>query len=181
MRWVYAGWVSAKMIQIKALRDWTTLKLQKQMFDEQNKLNAPFRENGLTGQNRLMDLLGLSENKGQAGYGSAAKNFGMSDFNADPGYQFRVSEGEKAIDRAARARGLYNSGGTMKALDRYLTSLAARFKPLAPVGGTMCAASPAKNIRPKRMGSVTKLRKGAMLFSMLGPVTRCSRASGSRR
>jgi hypothetical protein len=37
----------------------------------------------------------------------------------DPGYAFRQSEGEQAINRAASARGLYNSGGTMKALDRY--------------------------------------------------------------
>ena len=49
------------------------------------------------------------------------------------------------------------------------TSVAARFRPLAPVGGTMCAASPARNSRPKRIGSATKLRSGAMLFSIDGP------------
>jgi hypothetical protein len=48
-------------------------------------------------------------------------------------------------------------------------------EPLAPVGGTMWAASPARNIRPNRIGSATKLRSGAMLFSIDGPVTRLSR------
>jgi hypothetical protein len=43
----------------------------------------------------------------------------------------------------------------------------------------MWAASPARNRRPKRIGSATKLRSGAMLFSIDGPVTSRSAASGS--
>ena len=35
------------------------------------------------------------------------------------------------------------------------TSAIARFKPFAPVGGTIWAASPARNNRPKRMGVCT--------------------------
>ncbi len=45
----------------------------------------------------------------------------------------------------------------------------------------MCAASPARNNRPKRIGSATKLRSGAMLFSIEGPVTRCAAVPGSSR
>jgi len=41
------------------------------------------------------------------------------DFQADPGYQFRLAEGEKAIDRAAGARGSRYSGATLKGLQRY--------------------------------------------------------------
>ncbi len=52
---------------------------------------------------------------------------------------------------------------------------------MAPVGGTMCAASPARNSRPKRIGSVTKLRSGAMLFSIDGPVTTCLAVSAGSR
>jgi hypothetical protein len=96
-----------------------SLALQKQMFDEQNRLNAPFREAGLAGQNRLMDLLGLSQNTGAAGYGSAAQNFGMSNFNADPGYQFRLDQGQKAIERSAAARGGVLSGAAVKAAADY--------------------------------------------------------------
>lgn len=40
-------------------------------------------------------------------------------FREDPGYQFAVDEGQRAIDRSAAARGTLNSGGTLKALARY--------------------------------------------------------------
>ena len=69
----------------------------------------------------------------------------------------------------------------MNARDSSFTSVAARFRPLAPVGGTMWPASPARNSRPKRSGSHTKLRSGAMLFSSDGPVTSASRPLSSRR
>lgn len=42
----------------------------------------------------------------------------------DPGYQFRMAEGQKALERSAAARGGLNSGGTMKALGRYSQGLA---------------------------------------------------------
>jgi hypothetical protein len=96
-----------------------SLDVQKQMFDEQNRLNAPFRDNGLAGQNRLLDLLGLSKNTDAAGYGSAGRNFGMSDFNADPGYQFRLDQGQRAIERSAAARGGLLSGAAVKAAADY--------------------------------------------------------------
>lgn len=96
-----------------------SLDLQRQMFDEQNKLNAPFRENGLAGQNRLMDLLGLSGKTDAAGYGSGAKTFGAGDFQADPGYQWRLDQGQKAIERSAAARGGVLSGAAVKAAANY--------------------------------------------------------------
>ena len=45
----------------------------------------------------------------------------------------------------------------------------ARFSPLAPVGGTMCVASPARNSRPYRIGALTKLRIGVIAMSSAGP------------
>jgi hypothetical protein len=93
--------------------------LQKQMFDEQQKMSAPYREAGVTGQNRLMELLGLGGNTGAAGYGKYAQDFGMSDFQADPGYAFRLSEGQQALDRSAAARGGTQSGAALKAAARY--------------------------------------------------------------
>jgi len=93
--------------------------LQKQMFDEQQRMSAPYREAGVKGQNRLMELLGLGDNTGAAGYGKYAQDFGMSDFQADPGYAFRLSEGQKALDRQAAARGGLISGGALKAATRY--------------------------------------------------------------
>jgi hypothetical protein len=37
----------------------------------------------------------------------------------DPGYAFRMAEGQKALERSAAARGGLNSGATLKALNRY--------------------------------------------------------------
>jgi hypothetical protein len=68
----------------------------------------------------------------QAGYGALGgmqqdyygKNFSMDDFKADPGYQFNLDEGNKAINAAASARGMSNSGATMKALTAYGANMA---------------------------------------------------------
>jgi hypothetical protein len=43
----------------------------------------------------------------------------MQQFTADPGYGFRLSEGQKALDRQAAARGGLISGGALKAAQRY--------------------------------------------------------------
>ena len=94
-------------------------QIQKEMFDEQQRLSAPYREAGVTGQNRLMELLGLGGNTGAEGYGRYSKDFGMSDFQADPGYAFRLAEGQKGLDRQAAARGGLISGGALKAATRY--------------------------------------------------------------
>ncbi len=45
--------------------------------------------------------------------------FGMAQFQQDPGYGFRLSEGQKALDRQAAARGGLISGGALKAAQRY--------------------------------------------------------------
>jgi hypothetical protein len=92
---------------------------EQQMFDQQKALTAPYREGGATAQNRLMELLGIGGNAGSAGYGKYAQDFGMSDFVTDPGYLFRLTEGQKAIDRSAAARGGTQSGAALKAATRY--------------------------------------------------------------
>ena len=59
------------------------------------------------------------------------------------------------------------------------TSATARFMPLAPVGGTMWAASPARNSRPKRIGS-TELRMPVTPLS-IGPSSRVQPSSVASR
>ena len=93
--------------------------LQKQQFDQQMALQEPYRQAGLTGQNRLMEMLGLGGDTGAAGYGRYTKDFGMSDYQQDPGYQFRLSEGLKQLGHAAGARGGLISGQTMKGMQDY--------------------------------------------------------------
>lgn len=107
----------AAKAQVQASREASAQ--QQAMFDKQVELQAPFREAGLTAQNRLLQYLGLSGAPGEAGYGKYAGDFTMQDFTTDPGYAFRLAEGNKALDRSAAARGGLLSGGAMKAAQRY--------------------------------------------------------------
>ena len=98
---------------------------QRAIFERQVELQAPFREAGLTAQNRLMTLLGLEG--GEAGapdFGRYSRDFSMADFEADPGYGFRMSEGMKALERSAASRGRLLSGETLKGIQRYGQDLA---------------------------------------------------------
>lgn len=52
-------------------------------------------------------------------YGSLLKNFTGDDLQNEPGYQFGLSEGEKALGRRASAAGGYFSGAALKAAQRY--------------------------------------------------------------
>lgn len=52
--------------------------------------------------------------------------FGMEQFQADPGYQFRQEQGEQGINRAATASGARYSGATLKALSRFNSGLASQ-------------------------------------------------------
>ena len=92
---------------------------QEKALAEQRALQEPYRQAGLTGQNRLMELMGLGGNVGAEGYGKYARDFGAQDFQQDPGYAFRLGEGQKALERSAAARGGLISGGALKAASRY--------------------------------------------------------------
>jgi hypothetical protein len=209
-------------------------QLQKEMFEKQTSLQEPFRQAGLTAQQRYMNMLGLQGQaptarseaeirnalsaqymrpgagpesggyyedvwqggndsgemvkrwvprvadtvdeaglsaavqaeiaKDQAaqqayqaerqapGFGKYARDFGMEDFQQDPGYAFRMSEGLKALDRQAAARGGLISGAALKgaqrfgqneasqeytnAFNRYQTNRANQLQPLESLMGT---------------------------------------------
>jgi hypothetical protein len=108
---------SAAATQAESAREANALLYK--MYQEQKGLQEPFRGAGITAQNRLLDLLGLSQNRGAEGFGRYSKDFGMSDFQQDPGYAFRLAEGQKTLERNAAARGGLISGGALKAATRY--------------------------------------------------------------
>lgn len=111
---------------------------QERMFERQVELSEPWRKAGEQALNKLIPLTDY-------------KNFGMSDFQADPGYSFRMSEGMKGLERSAAARGGLLSGATLKgiqrfgqdlgsqeymnAFNRYQTERAARLQPLQSLAG----------------------------------------------
>jgi len=78
----------------------------------------PWMTQGTAAVNKLGSLLGTSGTTGDAGYGSLLKNFTMNDFEADPGYSFRQSEGQKALERSAASKGGLLSGAAAKAIQQ---------------------------------------------------------------
>lgn len=59
-------------------------------------------------------------------FGSLLRDFTLQDFQADPSYEFRRSEGMRGIERSASARGMQLSGATLRALNRYNSDLASQ-------------------------------------------------------
>ena len=176
---------SRQAADVQAQSNREALALQRQMYDEQKALQEPYRQAGLTAQNRLMTLLGLqgdpqaqkrlaADQAGNVPIGgflgsmtpnqllrggkapsqlvgatpsaayvggdvnaadfglanrpfsmagfdpnSLMKNFTAADYQADPGYAFRLSEGLKTLQSNARARGGAVSGATMKGAINY--------------------------------------------------------------
>jgi hypothetical protein len=116
---------SAANTQAAAARDATDA--QERMFEREVELQEPFREAGLEGQNRLLQLLGLGEDKTAKDFGKyASAEFTPANFlaNQDPGYAFRMSEGLKGLERSAAARGGLLSGSALKGITRYGQDLA---------------------------------------------------------
>ena len=82
------------------------IALQRRMYEEGVARQQPWLQ---AGQNALAKLQTAAE----------YTPFGMTQFQADPGYAFRLAEGQKALERSAAARGGLLSGATGKALTRY--------------------------------------------------------------
>lgn len=124
--------ISSQQMDIQSQIADKQLALQREQYLKQLELNEPFRQGGLTGQNMLLAQLqgpyGSAKFGGVPGYdpASAMRNFGAGDFQADPGYAFRLSEGMKALDRTAAARGGLLSGSTLKGAQRYGSDLASQ-------------------------------------------------------
>ena len=82
------------------------IALHREMFNKQMELQQPYQQAGVNALNKL---------QGMADY----TMFGPEQFTKDPGYGFRLAEGQKALDRQAAARGGLISGGALKAAQRY--------------------------------------------------------------
>lgn len=111
---------------------------QERMFDKQTALQEPWRKAGETALNKLIPLTDYEP-------------FSYDEFTKDPGYAFRLSEGSKALDRQAAARGGLISGSALKgalrfgqemgsqeytnAFNRYQTERTARLQPLQSLAG----------------------------------------------
>lgn len=82
---------------------------QMKMFEQNRQDMQPWRQAGASALNQLQSKLP-----------ELSRSFTMQDFmSGDPGYQFRMDQGQQALEKSAAARGGLMNGGTMKALARY--------------------------------------------------------------
>ena len=96
-------------------------ELQKEQYEQTRADQTPYRE---AGYNALAEMQRTAGNvPGAFSYDNrnmpAAFKFGAGDYQADPGYAFRLSEGQKALNRTAAARGGLISGGALKAATQF--------------------------------------------------------------
>lgn len=85
--------------------------VQYKMFEKNLELQKPWQEAGTTAVNRLA--------AGLAPGGEFGTKFSATNWQQDPGYAFRLAEGQKALERSAAARGGLISGNALKAAERY--------------------------------------------------------------
>jgi hypothetical protein len=79
------------------------------MFERQIELQEPFRQSGVNALGQLQS----PQTQLPAAFS------GQVNMMADPGYQFRLSEGMKALDRQAAARGGLISGAALRGAQRF--------------------------------------------------------------
>jgi hypothetical protein len=114
-------------LQAQAARE--QIASQERMFERQVQLQEPWRQAGINALGQLTSPAtqlpaAFSPQTGLPGQfnprtGMPSEFTGQVDMTRDPGYQFRLSEGLKALDRQAAARGGLISGSALKAAQRF--------------------------------------------------------------
>lgn len=82
------------------------------MYDQNREDTAPYRQAGYSALDKINELI------------NSYKTTSPQDVLNDPGYQFGLSEGTKALQGSAAAGGGLYSGATLKALQRFGTDYA---------------------------------------------------------
>lgn len=119
-----AGSAYASHQQSKAANNATNA--QEGMYNQTVANEAPFQQAGVAATGRLSDLLGTSGNTSAPGYGSMTSSFTGQDYldNQDPGYQFQLDQGQKALQNSQAANGGVLSGAALKDLINYNQGMA---------------------------------------------------------
>jgi hypothetical protein len=89
----------------------TAADTQRYMYDTTSGYEAPYRQAGQTALSQL--------SAGTAPGGQFMQSYTGADLTSDPGYQFRLAQGEKGVENSASAAGMALSGAALKGLDQY--------------------------------------------------------------
>lgn len=136
-------------------------------FDAISNIYTPAAQGGVAAQNFIAQLLGLQG-------GDAAKQ-GFQNYLNSSGYKFQLGEGMKAITSSNAAKGLLNSGATLKGMQNYGQGLAAsKFNDyLAQLGGVMQGGLGAGGLitsAGQTSSSSSKAKDGGGIGGLLGGV-----------
>lgn len=101
--------------QSQAATDAASMQLEQ--YNQTRDDLKPYTDAGKYGLDQLL-----------SGYkdGSLTKQFGLTDYQQDPGYQFRLQQGMNGIQGSAAAGGGLLSGATLKALNTYNSDMASQ-------------------------------------------------------
>ena len=108
---LYGANAAGKAAQTQADAARYATDIGNQQFAQTRADMEPWRQSGIGALAQI--------NSGTAAGGEFNRNFTAADFQADPGYQFRMDQGAQGLQRSAAARGGLLNGGTLKALSRY--------------------------------------------------------------
>ena len=154
---------------------------------------SPWTSSGGSALNKISGLLGLGHFvNNDGGYSLDNSNTGADQasaragFQTDPGYQFRMDEGTKALDRSAAAKGTLLSGAQTKATQAFGQGLASeeygnyfnRLMGLAGLGANSTAQANGSSAGLVGAGS-NALVQGGNMFAQGGAARGSAYASGA--
>lgn len=108
---VYTGYQARKGAKAQSSAAENATQVEWDMYQQSRTDQMPWLNQGKTSLTQLAGLMAPGK--------QLTRNFSMADFRADPGYQFRLSEGMRGVENSAAARGGLLSGNTLKALANY--------------------------------------------------------------
>lgn len=114
----YAGKQSAKAAKTQAASADTASQVQWDMYDQTRQNLDPYKQAGDTALSQLMGQMTPD--------GYFNQTYTGQDIYNDPSYQFRLQQGQDAIQSSAAAQGGLLSGATLKALQGYGQDMASQ-------------------------------------------------------
>lgn len=99
-------------------------ELEQKRYEQTREDLAPYRDGGAMGLETYLKELGFRDGTYTAPQGPNMDLDAIgAGYQASPGYQYALEQGQRAIERSRAARGLAQSGGALKELQRHAMGL----------------------------------------------------------
>lgn len=119
--WIIDDYIQARAAQNAADEQRKTaqeaMQLQERMYNQSRQDQTPWMDAGREGLGGLMSRMKM---------GDFDTAYDPNNVQLDPGFNFRMSEGQKALERSAAAKGGLRGGAFQKGLARYSQGLASQ-------------------------------------------------------